>query len=92
MRGQRLVERGLADLQPRSGLANVQPLTHERLSSRELFGRNGRFAPAFAASRCRSLKPGARALADEVALELAKRTEHVEDEPAARRGGVDAFG
>ena len=37
-------------------------------------------------------QPGRGALADQVALELAQRAEHVEDEPSARRSGVDAFG
>jgi hypothetical protein len=31
-------------------------------------------------------------LADQIALELAQRTEGVKNAPSARRGGIDAFG
>jgi hypothetical protein len=44
-----------------------------------------------AATSSRSGKPRHRALADQVALELCERAEHVEDEPAAAGRRVDAL-
>src|SRR3954466_9155075 len=58
----------------------------------DLFGGEG-FAPAALASPCSGRgKPGLGALADDVALELGKGAEDVEDELAAAGRGVDLLG
>jgi len=49
-------------------------------------------SPAAPATGGRGGKTGARAFAKEITFELAERTEHVEDETAARRRGVDRLG
>lgn len=48
--------------------------------------------PPLAAAPARLGKAGSRAFADQGALELRNRSEHMEHEHAARRGGVDALG
>ena len=48
--------------------------------------------PPFRPPRVGRVKPGARAFADKVALELGERAEKVKDERAAGRGSVDALG
>lgn len=60
--------------------------------SLQLVGGDNRLSPALPPTCGGSGQPGLGALADQVALELAQRAEDVEDEPSARRGGVDAFG
>ena len=58
----------------------------------QLVGGDDRLAPTLSPARGGSAQPGPGALADQVALELAQRAEHVENESSARRGGVDVFG
>ncbi|ALT20312.1 hypothetical protein TP48_22175 (plasmid) [Xanthomonas citri pv. citri] len=57
----------------------------------QLVGGDDWFASALAPASGGGTQPGLGALANQIALELAQRAEHVEDEPPARRGGVDGF-
>ncbi len=58
----------------------------------ELVLGDGRLAPALTSPRRSGCQARTGALLDQVALELAEGAENVEDEPAARRGGVDGLG
>src|ERR687886_2456521 len=64
----------------------VQVAGERELGGHTLLGR----PPRAAAGSCCS-KPGQRALTDQIALELGEGAEDVEDELAAKGGGVDAL-
>lgn len=85
------VESGFSYLEACGGLADIQAVGDKLPRSLQLVGSDNRLASAFAPACGGSGQPGLGALADQVALELAQRTEHMEDEPSARRGGVDVF-
>ena len=85
------VESGFSYLEACGGLADIQAVGDKLPRSLQLVGSDNRLASAFAPACGGSGQPGLGALADQVALELAQRTEHMEDEPPARRGGVDVF-
>src|SRR5216683_2601036 len=54
-------------------------------------GRHARRTAPSAAAGSGCFQPGERALPNEVALELRQGAKDVEDELAARRGGIDVF-
>src|SRR3954454_15123132 len=88
--GQVAVEGGLGDAHEPADLGDAVLLgaveLHRELA---LLGRQQLRPPAEPAPRPRRTQPGLGTLADEVALELGERPEHVEDQPAAARGGVE---
>lgn len=57
----------------------------------QLIGGDDRLSPALSSASGGSGQPGFGALADQVALELGERAEHMEDEPPARGGRVDGL-
>jgi hypothetical protein len=85
------IQRRLAHLEPRCSLADVQPVGDVILCPLQLVGGNDRLASTFSPASGGSGQPGLGALADQVALELAQCAEHMEDEPPARRRGVDGL-
>ncbi len=88
---QRGVQGRLAHLEPCSGLSDIKPVGDVLPRSLQLVGGDNRLSPALPPTSGGGSQPGLGALADQVALELAQRAEHVEDEPPAWRGGVDGF-
>src|SRR3954447_1653758 len=88
--GQVAVEGRLGDAHEPADLGDAVLLgaveLHRELA---LLGREQLRPPAEPAPRPGRAEPGLGALADEVALELGERPEHVEDQPAAARGGVE---
>src|SRR3954453_14360807 len=88
--GQVAVEGRLGDAHEPADLGDAVLLgaveLHRELA---LLGRQQLRPPAEPAPRPGRAEPGPGALADEVALELGERPEHVEDQPAAARGGVE---
>ena len=71
-----------------AGVAHAQALGDEGLRPAQLLLRYDRPASTGAPSRCRRREAGARAFADEVALELPKGGEQVEHQPPAGCGGA----
>jgi hypothetical protein len=92
LRTQRLIKRGLPNLEARRGLPHRQSFADNVAGALELLGRDDRFASTLPASRPSRNKPCPGALPDQVPLELPERTEEVKYQPAAWRSGVDCFG
>lgn len=63
-----------------------------RMATLQLISGDNMLAPTLSATSGGSGQSGLGALADQVAFELAQRTEHMKDESSARSGGVDTFG
>ncbi len=80
---QRGVQGRLAHLEPCSGLSDIKPVGDVLPRSLQLVGGDNRLSPALPPTSGGGSQPGLGALADQVALELAQRAEHVEDEPPA---------
>ncbi len=77
---QRGVQGRLAHLEPCSGLSDIKPVGDVLPRSLQLVGGDNRLSPALPPTSGGGSQPGLGALADQVALELAQRAEHVEDE------------
>ena len=73
----------LADLEPRCDLADVQPVGEVLSRPLQFLGGDDRLASALSTACGGSGQPGFGALTDQIALELAQRAEHMEDEPPA---------
>ena len=70
---ERLVKRGLPDLESHRRLAHSQPFSQERLGALQLVRGDHGFSPAAPSTRESGRETGAGAFADELALELAER-------------------
>lgn len=80
------IERDLADLHPRRRLADCQAEGDHGARPFDAFRGGDRLTAARSGG-----KPGARAFADEIALEVAERAEQMKHQSAAGRRGVDGL-
>ena len=88
----RIVERGLADLDAPRGFSDGKALGHVFACAPEFFLAAGWLASTLAASRRGSGEAGAGAFLDQIPLELAQSRKQVEHKAAAGGGGIDGFG
>src|SRR3954451_21518701 len=87
-----VIERGLADLQPRRGFPHGQPLGNHATSARQLLGVNNWLSAALSASRRCGGQSGTGPFADQIPLKLSQRSEEMENQPATGRRGVNRLG
>ena len=81
----------MADLEPHRRHPYCQPLADDRPRPLQLFSGDHRPAPALSPPGGGRLETGARALLDQVLLELDQRSSQKEPETAARRGRIDCL-
>jgi hypothetical protein len=80
---QRSVQGGFADLEPCGSFADGEAVGNVLTRPLQLLGGDHWLASTLAPACSGRRQSGLGALADQVTLELAQRTEHMEDEPSA---------